>query len=78
MHFGSHKCPFIEEPCSVCGEPTVLACSDCAIETGGKNPVHVCYRVVCRDEHERRNPQHPKILAGSGSLGAGDLGVRPG
>lgn len=60
-HFGSNKCPFIELPCSVCGNMTVLACSDCAIESGGTRPVHVCAHSQCRDEHERLNPQHPKV-----------------
>jgi hypothetical protein len=62
MHFGSSKCPFIEAPCSICGDLTVLACSDCAIESGGRETVHVCNKSECRDEHERRNPQHPKSM----------------
>lgn len=52
-HFGSYKCPFIKAPCIVCGEPTVLACSDCAIESGGKNSIHICSKSKCRDEHEK-------------------------
>lgn len=40
-------------PCSVCGQPTDLACSDCAIETG--RTVHVCKRSECRDQHEKRH-----------------------
>lgn len=51
-HFGSHKCPFIEEPCAVCGDLTVLACSDCAINSGGRTSVHVCAKPECRDKHE--------------------------
>jgi hypothetical protein len=75
-HFGFNKCPYIEKPCSVCGEPTILACSDCAIESGGTKTVHVCKRLECRDKHEKDNPQHPKMMAGSGSLGEGDAGLR--
>jgi hypothetical protein len=51
-HYGSNKCPFIEAPCVVCGKPTILACSDCAIESGGKDAVHVCSDEECRGEHE--------------------------
>lgn len=53
IHFGSHRRPFIEAPCVVCGAPTVLACSDCAIDSGGTNSVHVCNKSACRDEHEK-------------------------
>ena len=59
-HFGSYQCPFIEAPCVVCADMTVLACSDCAIESGGKQSVHVCAKSSCQDEHERLNPQHPR------------------
>src|SRR6266536_3464743 len=52
MHFGSNECPYIEAPCVVCGNPTILACSDCAIESGGKSSVHVCAKEECRHEHE--------------------------
>lgn len=52
-HFGSHECPFIYAPCVVCGETALFACSDCAINSGGKASVHVCQREECRDEHER-------------------------
>lgn len=51
-HTGSNKCPFISEPCVVCGTATILACSDCAIDSWGKNPVHICDNPKCRDEHE--------------------------
>lgn len=34
-HWGSTKCPYIEAPCVVCGDMTVMACSDCAIDSGG-------------------------------------------
>lgn len=60
-HYGSYRCPFIEAPCVVCGDMTVLACSDCAIESAGRNHVHVCAKATCRDEHERLNPQHPRL-----------------
>lgn len=49
-HIGQNKCPFIVAPCVVCGNDTILACSDCAIETG--NSVHVCKSTECRDKHE--------------------------
>lgn len=51
-HFGSYKCPFTAAPCVICGDLTILACSDCAIDTG--KSVHVCNRTACRDEHESR------------------------
>lgn len=50
IHYGSHKCPFITSPCVICGDDTVMACSDCAIETG--KSVHVCAKPKCRDQHE--------------------------
>lgn len=49
-HYGSHECPFISLPCAVCGEETIMACSDCAIDTG--ESVHVCGKRECRDLHE--------------------------
>lgn len=55
-HFGTFECPFTSAPCVVCSAPTVMACSDCAIE--GKGSVHICARSECRDEHERQNQQH--------------------
>jgi hypothetical protein len=51
-HYGSLKCPCIEAPCVVCGDPTILACSDCAIDSGGRGSVHVCSKTACRDKHE--------------------------
>jgi hypothetical protein len=54
-HFGSNRCPFIEEPCLVCGDMTVTACSDCTIESGGRKTVHICIKPECRDEHERQH-----------------------
>jgi len=60
-HFGSYKCPFISAPCVVCGDMTILACSDCAIESDGKRRVHVCAKPECCAEHERQNPQHPRM-----------------
>lgn len=58
-HFGSHKCPFIEAPCVVCGEMTIMACSDCAIDSGGKERVHVCGKSTCRDAHENQKHGDP-------------------
>lgn len=51
-HIGTSKCPFISAPCVVCSDATILACSDCAINSGGKNSVHVCAKKECRDRHE--------------------------
>lgn len=51
-HFGSYECPYISAPCIVCGDSTILACSDCAIDSGGKKSVHVCKKSECRDAHE--------------------------
>lgn len=56
-HYGSLKCPFTPLPCVVCGTPTFMACSDCAIE--GKGAIHICDHRPCREEHDRQNPQHP-------------------
>jgi hypothetical protein len=52
-HWGSYKCPYIEAPCVVCGTPTIVACADCAINSGGKESVHVCDKSECRHTHER-------------------------
>lgn len=49
-HYGSIKCPYIKAPCVVCGDGTVTACADCAIERRGS--VHVCSKTECRDRHE--------------------------
>lgn len=49
-HFGSNRCPYVKSPCIVCGDETVLACSDCAID--GKGSVHVCTKSECRESHE--------------------------
>lgn len=51
-HFGSYECPYITAPCVVCGANTVLACSDCAIDSGGRESVHVCDNRECRNRHE--------------------------
>jgi hypothetical protein len=51
-HFGSHECPYIDAPCVVCGERTVLACSDCAIDAS--ESIHVCGNRRCREQHESK------------------------
>jgi hypothetical protein len=51
-HWGQHECPFILASCVVCGDQTIFACSDCAIEAGGAASVHVCKKMECRDIHE--------------------------
>lgn len=38
--------------CHVCGEPTLIACSDCQINFAAT--VYVCVKTACRDEHERK------------------------
>lgn len=37
--------------CHICGDQTLLACSDCRINLAAT--VYVCQRSSCRDEHER-------------------------
>ena len=64
MHFGSHECPFITAPCIVCGTQTILACSDCAIDSGGQTSVHVCVNPACRDEHEKLHADAPPTVGG--------------
>lgn len=61
-HFGSNKCPFIKAPCCVCDDPTILACSDCGIDSGGKTSVHVCVKDSCRDEHESLRHQGEAVI----------------
>ncbi len=56
-HYGSHECPFTLAPCVVCGDETIMACSDCAIDSGGKTSVHVCRKSECRDAHEAKTHQ---------------------
>ena len=53
-HYGSVECPFKLTPCVVCGADTIMACSDCAIDSGGKTSVHVCGKSECRDAHEAK------------------------
>ena len=52
-HFGSNECPYIFAPCIICGAETIYACSDCAINSRGKQTVHVCGRAECQNKHER-------------------------
>src|SRR5690349_5759542 len=40
--------------CSVCGDATDLACSDCRIDF--QTSVYVCRKPECRDQHETRCP----------------------
>ena len=49
-HFGSTECPFLSAPCVVCGYATIIACSDCAIDTS--KSVHVCAKPECQERHE--------------------------
>lgn len=58
QHFGSPKgyCPYINAPCVVCGDQTIYACSDCAIDSGGERSVHVCERAECQRTHEVKHP----------------------
>ncbi len=58
FHFGSPKgyCPYIKRRCVVCGEETIYACSDCAIDSGGKVSVHVCEREACQRDHNQLHP----------------------
>lgn len=52
IHYGSHKCPYNLAPCVVCGALTIYACSDCAIDSAGKQSVHVCTNGTCQETHE--------------------------
>ncbi len=61
-HYGSNKCPYTSAPCVVCGVETIFACSDCAIESGGHDGVHVCVKTECQDAHE--NERHPAAQNG--------------
>lgn len=44
--------------CHICGEQTLLACSDCQINLAAT--VYVCGKVDCRREHERRCSGSPQ------------------
>ena len=61
-HFGSSVCPYTPAPCVICGDETIMACSDCAINSGGRNRVHVCNKTGCRDAHERAHPPAPAVM----------------
>lgn len=52
-HFGTYTCPYTSAPCVVCGDNTILACSDCAINSAGIQSVHVCGKEKCRNHHEQ-------------------------
>lgn len=58
IHFGTKfdNCPYKNLPCVVCGELTIYACSDCAIDTG--KAVHVCGKVQCQTVHEKTHETH--------------------
>ena len=58
-HYGSLRCPYIKAPCVVCGDETIDACSDCAINSGGRESVHVCGKRECRLQHDA-NAHPPK------------------
>ncbi len=51
-HYRSYVCPYISAPCVICGDATIYACSDCAINAGGRGSVHVCRKSSCQDQHE--------------------------
>lgn len=57
-HYGSPSgyCPYTSAPCVVCGESTIYACYDCAIDSGGKKSVHICTKGACQWEHEQLHP----------------------
>jgi hypothetical protein len=48
-------CPYTFKPCVICGKETHWACSDCAIDSGGKEAVHVCENPVCQKTHEEKH-----------------------
>jgi len=49
MH-SAEECPYTKGVCIICGDDTIWACSDCAVDTG--KSVHVCKKTDCRDTHE--------------------------
>jgi hypothetical protein len=49
-------------PCTVCGQSTEWACSDCRIDTG--RSVHVCNSKICRDKHETTTCTAPRCTCG--------------
>jgi hypothetical protein len=54
-------CPFKKaQPCVICGEMTVWACSDCQISR--KETIHVCTKPACRNAHERERQCRPPLL----------------
>lgn len=57
IHYGSpsNHCPYTKAPCVVCKTMTIWACSDCAIDSGGKESVHVCEKVECQRKHEKKH-----------------------
>lgn len=70
IHFGAFECPFIKAPCAVCGAETILACSDCAINSGGKVSIHICGKEECRAAHERQHQEKvtlPPVTMDSGN-----------
>jgi len=78
IHYGSPRgyCPYIKADCVVCGTPTIYACSDCAIDSGGKKSVHVCADVACQRKHEELHPNRKlqdlaPARAGASSLDTG-------
>lgn len=54
-------------PCSVCGQPTEFACSDCAIDDGRERMV--CLKASCRDTHEETHAAKPEAEAVCGTCG---------
>lgn len=57
-HYGDPPgyCPYVSSPCVICGDDTIYACSDCAIDNGGKKSVHVCAKAECQTKHEKLHP----------------------
>lgn len=48
------KGDYIISECVVCGKDTSFACSDCSINSGGKDRVHVCPTRDCQQKHEEK------------------------
>lgn len=69
-HFGSSKCPYIAELCVICGDETVLVCSDCAIDSHGTISVHVCSKPGCREVHETALHPNPNLATPNPKRGA--------
>lgn len=54
--------------CTVCGDKTLWACSDCQIDL--RTTVYVCEKPACRDEHEHKIGSHWQLIQNSRAVSA--------